>query len=222
MPMNDAALSEKTAHGPEAATIRPPNAGPIARAMLMPTALSVIAAGKSDCETSSGVIACQTGLLIADPTPSRKVSVSKRPGVIWPINARIPMAPAALNIQTCITNNRRRRSTMSARAPAGNATRTTGRLPAVSTSATRTGEGVNEVINHDSPTSCIHVPMLDTTVAIQSARKTDSRRGLQAEASRSDSSSGRSSLATVILLADFATRSTTHDHTFELHDRCLA
>src|SRR5947209_1689014 len=209
--MNEAALSKKTAHGPDAATMKPPNAGPTARAILMATALSVIAAGKSEWETNSGVIACQIGLLIADPTPRRKVSDSRRAGVIWPINARMPIAPAATNIQICMTRSKRRRSTISASAPAGNATSTTGRLPAVSTSATRTGEVVNEVINHDSPTSCIHVPMLDTTVAIQSARKTDSRRGLQAEASRSDSSSGRGSLAKVIFLADFATRSSTPD-----------
>src|SRR6266850_248477 len=202
--MNEAALSKKTAHGPEAATIKPPNAGPMARAMLTPAALSVIAAGKSDWETSSGVIACQTGLLIAEPTPRRKVSESKRPGVIWPINARMPIAPAATNIQTCIANNKRRRSTMSARAPAGNATRTTGRLPAVSTSATRTGEGVNEVINHDSPTSCIHVPMLETTVAIQSARNTGSRRGLHADADL-PACVPATSLAKVIFFADFAT-----------------
>jgi hypothetical protein len=35
--------------------------------------------------------------------------------------------------------------------------------------------------------SCIHVPILDTTVAIQSARKTDSRSGLQADASFAES-----------------------------------
>src|SRR5438552_11670094 len=212
--MNEAAFRKKTAHGPDAATMRPPNAGPIARAMLMPTALSVIAAGKSDCETSSGVIACQTGLLIADPTPSRKVSVSKRPGVIWPINARIPMAPAALNIQICITNNRRRRSTMSARAPAGNATRTTGRLPAVSTSATRTGEGVNEVINHDSPTSCIQVPTLEITVAIQSARNTDPLRGLHADALPAESFP-LCFLVNVSFFADFATSGATPDQSAE-------
>src|SRR6266850_41756 len=208
--MNEAALSKKTAHGPEAATIKPPNAGPMARAMLMPAALSVIAAGKSDWETSSGVIACQTGLLIAEPTPRRKVSQSKRPGVIWPINARIPIAPAATNIQTCITNNRRRRSTMSANAPAGNATSTTGRLPAVSTSATRIGEVVSEVISHDSPTSCIQVPTFETTVAIQSARNTELRRGLQADADL-PAYVPAASLARVIFFADFATVSATPD-----------
>src|ERR1700738_5346523 len=200
--MNEAALRKKTAHGPDAPTIKPPNAGPIARAMLMPTALNVIAAGKSAGGTNSGVIACQTGLLIADPTPRRKVSESKRPGDIWPVNASTPIVPTATHIQICMTSSRRRRSTTSASAPAGRANNTTGRLPAVSTSATSTGEGVNEVINHDSPTSCIHVPMLDTTVAIQSARNTDSRSGLQADA-RLPASFPWGSLAKGVFLADF-------------------
>src|SRR5438876_257098 len=182
--------------------MKPPNAGPIARAILMATALSVIAAGRSLWGTSSGVIACQIGLLIADPTPRRKVRKSKRAGVIWSINARTPIAPAATNIQTCMTRSKRRRSTTSASAPAGKATSTTGRLPAVSTSATSTGDVVNEVINHDSPTSCIHVPMFDTTVAIQSARNTDSRSGLQAD-KRLPASFPWGSLAKGIVLADF-------------------
>src|SRR6266852_3514070 len=200
--MNEIALRKKTAHGPDAATMRPPNAGPIARAMLMPTPLSAVAAGNSAGGTNSGVIACQAGLLLAVPTPSRKVSESKRPGVIWPISASTPIAPAATTIQICISSSRRRRSTTSASAPAGKANSTTGRLPAVSTSATSTGEGDSEVINQDSPTSCIHVPMFDTTVAIQSARNTDSRSGLQADA-RLPASFPSGSFAKGIVLADF-------------------
>src|SRR6266436_10199992 len=200
--MNEAALRKKTAHGPDAPMMQPPNAGPIARATLIPTTLSVIAAGKSVGRTNSGVIACQTGLLIAVPMPRRKVSESRRAGVIWPINARTPTAPAATTIQICMTSSRRRRSTMSASAPAGRANSTTGKLPNVSTSATSTGEGVNEVINHDSPTSCIHVPMFDTTVAIQSARNTDSRSGLQAD-KRLPAFFPLGSLAKGIFLADF-------------------
>src|SRR4030095_146514 len=72
------ALIKKTAHGPDAATIKPPIAGPIARAMLMATQLSESAGGKSLGGTKSGVIACQTGLLTAEPIPSRKVSESRR------------------------------------------------------------------------------------------------------------------------------------------------
>src|SRR5438309_10719441 len=75
----------------------------------------------------------------------------------------------------------RRRSTMSASAPAGNPTRKTGRLVAACTSATTTGEGVREVISHAAPTFCIHVPTLEVTDAIQRARKTGCRRGFHAE-----------------------------------------
>ena len=173
--MNEAALRKKTAHGPAAATMKPPNAGPIARAMLMPTLLSAIAAGKSEEGTNSGVIACQT-------------DKSKRDGVIWPIKANRPIATAMTHIHICMTRSKRRRSTTSASAPAGKATRTTGKLPAVSTSATKTGEGVSDVINHASPTSCIHVPMYEATEAIHNARKSDTRSGPQADASLWESS----------------------------------
>src|SRR6266404_2195195 len=202
MAMNEAALRKKTAHGPDAPMMNPPNAGPNARATLKPTTLRVIAADKSVGRTNSGVIACQTGLSIAVPMPRRKVSKSRRAGVICPVNASTPIVPAATTIQICMTSSRRRRSTISARAPAGRANSTTARLPAVSTSATSTGEVVNDVINHDSPTSCIHVPMLDTTVAIQSARNTDSRSGLQADA-RLPASLPSRSLAKGVFLADF-------------------
>src|SRR5882672_6642603 len=220
MAMNEAALRKKTAQGPDAATMRPPKAGPNARAMLMPTPLSAIAAGNSSAGTNSGVIACQAGLLIAVPMPSRKVSESKRVGVIWPINARAPIAPAATTIQPCMNSSKRRRSTMSASAPAGRATSTTGKAPAVSTSATSIGEGVNEVINHDSPTSCIHVPMFDTTVAIQSARNTDSRSGLQAD-KRLPASFPRGSLAKGIVLADFDILLDYTPKTYTVTAKCL-
>src|SRR5262245_30145000 len=86
-----------------------------------------------------------------------------------------------MSIQLCVTSKSRRRSTTSARAPPGSASKTIGRLPAVSTSATSIGDVVRETMSQDSPTSCIHVPMLDATVAIHSARKIGSARGLHGE-----------------------------------------
>jgi hypothetical protein len=56
-----------------------------------------------------------------------------------------------------------------------------GRLVAVCMSATKSGEGVSEVISQAVPTLCIQVPMLETTVAIQIDRKSAWRSGLQAE-----------------------------------------
>src|SRR5499427_4226435 len=92
-------------------------------------------------------------------------------GVTIPAKVSSPSAAAETSIQLCVMSKSRRRSTTSARAPAGSASKTTGRLPAVSTSATSIGDVVKETISQDSPTSSIHVPILDATVAIQSARK---------------------------------------------------
>src|SRR5438093_3198940 len=75
----------------------------------------------------------------------------------------------------------RRRSTMSATAPAGNASSIIGMLSAASTSATIDGEDESEVINQPAPTSCIQVPTFETIVAIHRLRKSAFRRGLQAE-----------------------------------------
>jgi hypothetical protein len=81
-----------------------------------------------------------------------------------------------------MSRSRRRRSTMSASAPAGRARRKNGRLVAVCISATMMGDGANAVINHTAPTSCIQVPMFDAAAAIHNERKTGWRSGLHAEA----------------------------------------
>jgi len=48
-------------------------------------------------------------------------------------------------------------------------------------SATMSGDDVNEVISHPAPASCIQVPMFEATEAIQRARKSGWRNGLQAD-----------------------------------------
>ena len=70
----------------------------------------------------------------------------------------------------------------SAKAPDGIASSTTGKLPAVSTSATMSVDVEREVISQASPTSSIHVPTFEATAAIHSARKTGSRKGPHADA----------------------------------------
>jgi hypothetical protein len=57
----DTALNRNAASAPAAATIRPPIAGPIERAMLNPTLLMAIAAASSSRGTSSLTEACQAG-----------------------------------------------------------------------------------------------------------------------------------------------------------------
>src|SRR5262245_6649649 len=116
-----------------------------------------------------------------------KLSKSSNQGVTIPARVSTPSTAAEMSIQLCVMSKSRRRSTTSARAPAGSASKTMGRLPAVSTSATRIGDVVRETMSQDSPTSCIHVPMLDATVAIHSARKIGSARGLHGETDSSPS-----------------------------------
>src|SRR3989449_5743347 len=178
---NDTALSANTSAGPDAATSTPPRAGPTARPMFTGNALSVTARVSSDAGTSSDVIACQVGAFIATPTPSANVSARSVVAVIRPTNVSTARNPAATSIQHCVTSSRRRRSTISATAPAGSPTRKTGRLVALCTRATINGDGESEVMAHAALTFCIHVPMLETSEAIHSARNTGCDSGVQAD-----------------------------------------
>src|SRR5437016_8463016 len=178
---NDTALSANTSAGPDAATSTPPRAGPTARPMFTGNALSVTARVSSDAGTSSDVIACQVGAFIATPTPSANVSARSVVAVIRPTNVSTARSPAATSIQHCVTSSSRRRSTISATAPAGSPTRKTGRLVALCTRATINGDGESDVMAHAALTFCIHVPMLDTSEAIHSARNTRCDSGVQAD-----------------------------------------
>src|SRR6266850_2537463 len=171
----------KTSAGPAAATRTPPTAGPIARPMLIGSAFSATARVSSDGGTSSGVIACQVGVFIAAPIPSANVKTRSVVGVMRSTNARTASSAAATSIQVWVTSSSRRRSTISATAPAGSPTRKTGRLVALCTRATINGDGESEVIVHAAPTFCIQVPMLDTSEAIHSARNTRCDSGAQAD-----------------------------------------
>ena len=78
---NEMALIRKTQAGPASATTTPPSAGPTARPRLKVRAPRAMAWGNSARGTSSGWMACQAGSVRAQPTPSRKVSVSSESGV---------------------------------------------------------------------------------------------------------------------------------------------
>jgi hypothetical protein len=57
-----------------------------------------------------------------------------------------------------------------------------GRLVAAWTSATTKGSGASVVMSQAAATSCIQVPMFDTTAASQICAKARTRSGAQAEA----------------------------------------
>src|SRR5947199_9398028 len=156
-------------------------AGPTARPMLIGSAFSATARVSSDRGTSSDVIACQVGVFIATPIPSADVKTRSVGGVTRPTNAKTASSAAAASIQVWVTSSSRRRSTISATAPAGSPTTKTGRLVALCTRATINGDGESEVIAHAAPTFCIQVPMLETSEEIQSARNTGCDSGAQAD-----------------------------------------
>jgi len=158
-PKNDAAFSRNDHPDPAAATTIPPSAGPTARATLNPAEFSATADACRAGETTSGVIACHAGSFITAPSPIRNVNTSNTQGSTEWRSVKTPSAAAATTIQPWVNNKRRRRSTMSASAPAGSTTRNTGMAPAACTRLTISGEVVSCVMYQPAPTFCIHVPV---------------------------------------------------------------
>ena len=74
-------------------------------------------------------------------------------------------------ISISTTTKNRRRSTISASAPAGSANRNIGKLVATCTMETMTGSGLRLVINQPEAALYIHDPMVETTVAIHTTVK---------------------------------------------------
>jgi hypothetical protein len=165
--------------GPKAATMSPPSAGPATRAILKETEPSVIAEERSFFGTSSGIIACHAGVFIAAPMPRKNVKTRRINGDVFPEMVIRPSTSADASMSIWVNMSKRRRSIVSARAPAGRARRKKGRVVAVCTMATMKGDTVREVMSHEAPTSCIHVPTRETTLVIQSNLKNGSINGFQ-------------------------------------------
>src|SRR5208283_4738731 len=85
---------------------------------------------------------------------------------------------------------RRRRSTMSASAPAGIANRNMGRLLATCTRETMNGSGLRLVMSQPDATLYIQPPMFETTVAVQITANVRLRNGTNALAAVGGRKSG--------------------------------
>ena len=90
-----------------------------------------------------------------------------------PARVSIPSKQAASSIHPCVKRSRRRRSTISARAPAGRASKKAGKLVADCINATIIGEAATEPISQAAPTFCIQVPIFDAKEAVHTLRKTE-------------------------------------------------
>ncbi len=133
---NVAALTRNTVPALLAARIAPPMAGPIERARFWFTEPSEIACCRSGGATSSGCRVCQVGEVSACPMPRAKIRASSVHGRTSPASASAPRATAAASMSPSEISRKWRRLTRSPSAPAATANSTTGRLPAVDTSAT--------------------------------------------------------------------------------------
>gem|GEM_PF-6896637 len=158
-PKKEAAFNKNDHPDPAAATTIPPSAGPVARATLNPAEFNATAEACRGVETTSGVIACQAGSFMTAPSPRKNVNTSSVHGLTTCHNVSPPRAAAATTIQPCVNSRSRRRSTMSASAPAGSTTKKTGIADAPCTRLTISGDVVSCVISQPAPTFCIHVPV---------------------------------------------------------------
>ena len=159
------------------ATMRPPRAGPTARARLLLAALRETESGIRERGTSSGTMACQAGLFMAAPILRRKVKARRVQGETWPRKVRMARMATLASIQACQKMRSLRRSKMSAVAPARRPSRRTGRLAAVCMRAMSRGEAVRDVMSQVPAVSCIQVPRLEMVLAIQRSRKSGMRKG---------------------------------------------
>ena len=194
---NEMALIRKTQAGPASATTTPPRAGPTARPRLNVRAPRATAWGNSARGTSSGWMACHAGIVSAQPTPRKNVSVSSESGVTTSARDRKASSAAVTSIHVWLTMSRRRRSKMSASAPAGRPRRNTGSSVAVCTSATSVGDAERSPISHAAPTFCIIEPMFEAICAMNRARKTGWRSGAHADVRGREPDEAASSLVTV-------------------------
>jgi hypothetical protein len=197
IPIYEAELRKNTAQGAIAATIKPPNVGPMTRPMLLARALRVRALGSSDLDTSPLIVGIMGVLMIVVPAPSAKVSISNTVVVVRPTRVRIPSAVDIVNMYAHVIRSMLRRSKISDSIPDGNANRKIGRVVAVVIRETNKGFGASEVISHDAPTSYIAAPTYEKRAAIHNILYRLDLKGLKPDAEISSSLSSCLSLPTI-------------------------
>jgi len=170
-------LTVKAAAAPAAATIAPPSAGPTDRARLKPMEFNPTAPGTCSRGTMSPTEACHAGLKSAPPQPMRKVSARRSHGVSHPAQATTASATETANMKACARSMIRRRSRLSASAPATSAKTMIGRVFDDCTSATIEWLSVISPIAQAAPTPWMSEPRFETWLASQRSRKVRLEKG---------------------------------------------
>jgi len=179
--MKLAALTAKGAVKPYAVTKNPVIAGPIARLKLILILPKATACDKFAFETILGINACQAGAIKAPPIPNKKVKHNTAKGeasFLHTMNAN-SAAASIMNILMMISSLRR--SIISANAPAGSASKKTGKVVDVCTNATINGDVLKSAINQLAATEFIQVPIFEISAASQNIVKAECLKGSNAD-----------------------------------------
>ena len=128
-------MTRKAAKAPAPATIMPPTAGPMLRAILKLIELSATAWGSTGIGTCSLTDACHAGQNSAMPPPTMKQKSRRSQGLKWPLAVSSDSPAEPSNEIDSATSDTRRRSYISAIAPAGTASSMIGSMIALCTSA---------------------------------------------------------------------------------------
>ena len=129
-------------------------------------------------------MALQAGAVRAEPMPIANVNASSQNAVMAWAKVSVASATAARIVQSWVPIRNTRRSTMSASAPPGRASRNTGMMVAACTMATTNGCGARLVISQPAPVFCNQVPSQAITLASHSSRKIELRSGTRAAGRR--------------------------------------
>ncbi len=111
------------------------------------------------------------------PQPIRNVKPSSSHGVSQPSRAKIDKVADAAIMNICAASITRRRSRLSAMAPATSANNMIGNVTEAETSAISWAEAPSAIIIHAAPTDWIMPPKLEVTLASHTARNTGTPKG---------------------------------------------
>src|SRR5579875_17434 len=143
--------------------------------------LSATAAGNWVGSATSGNVICQAGQPSVVARPSEKVRANMSGGLRAPKTAVIVKANMVATAQPCDTTRMALRGHRSEMAPAGTASATMARLPAVCTNETSSGDLVRSAMRHMTVTPSTQDPSDEASAAAHRILKRRPLRGSQAE-----------------------------------------
>ncbi len=157
-------MAANAADTPDHTIAKPANMGPIKRARLKTTELIATADARSVCATSDGTRASRAGWLNATTTPWKAVRATRSPMFMWSLAVSAKRRVACTRETVWLVFTTRRRSHLSAAAPAIGPMSRTGKKSAKAIIPSHKPDFVISHVNHPMAILCIHIPMRDTAL----------------------------------------------------------